>query len=335
MKKKTKVTNITKWVSLFLISLGVLVLSLDQGAIAQQKQYPTRTISIISPYKPGGGTEVELRNLSPFLQKYLGQTVVIKAVPGGGTTLGCSEAARSKPDGYTLLCNPLPHTILAQELLSTDSQLENFEYIYGWFEGPMDVTVRADSPYKSFSDLVEASKKKSLKSAIAGIGSIDHLHLLLLEKYVGLKAVTVPYAGGGPATAAVIRGDVDFFPGLSTTSIRFVRDGKIRELLILGPKPLEALPDTPTIYQLGYKDYPHISFIRGVSAPPGTPREIVAILEAAFQKAVDDPGFRELMGKQGRPVKNIPGKELKEVAQNSLKLAKEYMPLMKKAQEKK
>src|SRR4030042_3148744 len=182
MKEKTRVINMTKWIFLLLILIGVLVLSLNQEAMAQPKKYPTRAITIISPFEPGGGTEVELRNLSPFLQKYLDQTVVIKAVPGGGTTIGCMEAARAKPDGYTLLCNPIPHTILAQELHGTESHLENFEYIYGWFEGPMDVTVKADSSYKSFSDLVEASKKKPLKSAIAGIGSIDHLHLMLLDK---------------------------------------------------------------------------------------------------------------------------------------------------------
>lgn len=330
MEKRGKSTKLNRLILLICILMGLIVLTLVKGADAQEEKFPARPITVISPFEAGGGTEVELRILSPHVQKHLGQPIVINSIPGGGTTIGASAAARAKPDGYTIICNPIPHTILAQELHGTDSHLEKFEYIYSWFEGSMGVIVRADSPYKAFSDLVEASKKKPLKAAIAGIGSIDHLLTLLLEKYTDLKSLTIPYEGGGPATTAVIRGDVDFFAGLRTTSVRFVRDGRIRELVNLGPEPMEALPDTPSIYQLGYKDYPYIPFVRGVAAPPGTPRERVKILEAAFKKAVDDPGFREAMKKQGRPVTTLSSDKLKEFAQYSFKVAKEYMPVMKK-----
>jgi len=328
MAKKLKVRKTVKSFVLLIILTAALVLPLNHVATA--KKSPSRPITVISPFGPGG-TDVELRNLAAYLQKYLGQPAVIKAMPNGGTTLGVSAAARSKPDGYTIVCNPVPTTILAQEFHGTDSEQKTFEYIHGWFEGPMDATVRAEAPYKTLADLIEASKKKPLKAALAGIGSIDHLHLLLLEKYTGLKAVTVPYAGGGPATAAVLRGDVDFFPGLSTTSVRFVRAGQLRQLVILGPKPLEALPDTPTIYQLGYKDYPNIAFIRGVSVRPGVPKDRIKMLEAAFKKAVDDQAFRAIMKKQGRPVTPFTGEELKKHAWQSLELARQYMPMMKAA----
>jgi len=321
--------KVNKWTILLLVA-GLICLISHQGTNAQEEKFPTRPITVISPFEAGGGTEVELRILSPYVQNHLGQPLIINSIPGGGTTIGASAAARAKADGYTLICNPIPHTILAQELHGTDSHLENFEYIYSWFEGSMGPIVKADSPYKTFSDLVEASKKKPLKAAIAGIGSIDHLYTLLLEKYTGLKAVVVPYEGGGPATTAVIRGDVDFFVGLRTTSVRFVRDGKVRELVNLGPEPLEALPDTPTIYQLGYKDFPYIPFVRGVAAPPGTPKDRVKILETAFKNGVDDPKFKENMKKQGRPVITMTGEKLKEFAQYSLKITKDYMPLMKK-----
>ncbi len=311
------------------------LLQIQCPSIAYSQQFPKRPIVIINPLSPGGGTDVELRNLSPYLQKYLGQPVIIKNIPGAGTTIATAAAARSKPDGYTLIVFIFPSASLAQELLNTKDRAENFEFIYAWFKGPNDVTVRADSPYKTFQDLVAAGKKKKLKASIAGIGSSSHLYTLLVEKYTGLKAVMIPYPGGGPSVTALLRGDVDFYCGLSTTSVRFVRAGQMREIAILGPKPLEALPNTPTIYELGYKDYPYIPFVRGVAAPPKTPRVLIRILAGAFKKAVDDPGFRAVMKKQGRPVTVFTGEEMKQVAVDDNKLAKQYMPLMKKVSKKK
>lgn len=329
MNEKSKVMKVLRLFVLLCVASAVLVAHTNHATMAAGKKFPSRPIAIICPYQPGGGTETELRNLAPCLKKYLGQPVLIKIMPGGGTTIGTSAAARAKPDGYTLVCNLLPATILAQEFHGTDAHLENFDYIYAWYEGPADVTVNAASPYKTFSDLVEASKKKPLKASIAGIGDIAHLQFMLLQKYTGLKATYIPYAGGAPATAAVIRGEVDFFPGASTTSIRFVKAGQIRQLVLLGPEHLEALPDTPTIYELGYKDWPYVPFVRGVSVRPGVPEDRVKILEAAFQKSVDDPDFRGRMQKQGRPVSKIPGKKLQEWAKKSIELAKQYVPLMK------
>ena len=176
---------------------------------------------------------------------------------------------------------------------------------------------------------------ESALTFLAGIGSIDHLHTMLLEQQLGLKATTIPYGGGGPASKAAMAGEVDFLVGLSTTAVRFVRNGKLQVLAVLGPKRLEALPDSPTIYELGHKDYPNISFIRGVLSPPGTPREVVAVLEAAFKKAVDDPGFREIMKKQGRPVKPFSSKDMKQASEDTFKLSQKYTPFMKEAAKKK
>ena len=334
MMKQRKSAMYEKWVAITLIAVVGLFLGFCQAVTAADK-YPSRAVTIINPLRPGGGTDIELRNLAPFVQKYLEEAVVVKSMPGGGTTIGVTAAEDAKSDGYTLICVPLQHAILAQNFHDSGTHLENFEPIYGWFEGPMSIEVKADSPYKTLDDLIAASKQKKLKAALAGIGSIDHLHTLLLEQKLGIKAVTIPYGGGGPASKAAMGGEVDFLVGLSTTAVRFVKNGKLRVLAILGPERLEALADVPTIYELGYKDYPNISFIRGVLSPPGTPADVVETLESAFKKAVDDPGFREVMQKQGRPVKPFSSQGMKEATEDTFKLSQKYTPFMKEAAKKK
>jgi len=321
-----------RWGLAAVLVFAVLSVLLTPGnPRAAEGAFPDQPITVISPLGAGGGTTIELRNLAPFVQKYLGQPMVVDVQAGGGTTIGVTAASRAKPDGYTILCSPLPTCMFSQELLNSSSNLQDFEYIYAWFEGPMDITVRADSPYQTFNDLLEASKQKPLKTAIAGIGQQSQLMATLLEKHTGLRLTLVPYPGGGPAATALIRGDVDLNPGLSTTSIRFIRDGKSRQIVVLGPKALDALPDTPTIYDLGYKDFPYVPFVRGVSAPAGTPEDRVAILAEAFRKAVADPEFQAIMQKQGRPIKTMSREEWGKFAQESFKLAKQYVPLMKQA----
>ena len=322
-----------KWIAITLLAIVGLIFSFAQ-AVTAAEDFPSRAVTVINPLKPGGGTDIELHNLAPFVQKYLGQPMVIKSVPGGGTTIGVTAAEDAKPDGYTLICVPLQHAILAQNFNDSGTHLENFEPVYGWFEGPMAIEVKGDSPYKTLADLVAAGKQKKLKAALAGIGSIDHLHTLLLVQELGIETVTIPYGGGGPASKAAMGGEVDYLVGLSTTAVRFVKDGKLRVLAILGPERLESMPDVPTIYELGYKDYPNISFIRGVLAPPETPQEVVATLESAFKKAVDDPGFREIMQKQGRPVKPFSSEGMKKASQDTAQLSQKYTPFMKEAAKK-
>jgi len=182
MQEKKKMASIQKWSVIALVFIIGIVFGLCYGVMAADK-FPARAVTIINPLRPGGGTDI--------------QAVVIKSIPGGGTTIGVTAAEDSKPDGYTLICVPLQHAILAQDFNESGTHLENFEPIYGWFEGPMSIEVKGDSPYKTLSDLVAAGKQKKLKAALAGIGSIDHLHTLLVQKYLGIQATLIPYDGGG------------------------------------------------------------------------------------------------------------------------------------------
>jgi len=320
--------------SLLVLILCCSVVASSYSVASAADAFPSRAITVIIPFRPGGGTDIEVRNIMPYAQKYLGQAVVAKSMPGAAGTIGMTATENAKPDGYTLAGVVLPDVVLSQELQESGTHVEDFGTVYGWFEGPMAVEVKADSPYKTLEDLIAAAKKKKLKAALVGIGTIDHLCTLLLEKQAGIETIKVPYGGGGPATKAGLSGEVDFLIGVSTTGLRFVRDGKLRMLAILGPERVKEVPDVPTIYELGYKDFPYIPFVRGVMAPPNVPQDRLAILEEAFKKAVDDPGFKEVMAKQGRPVKAFTSKDMKKVVEEHFALTREYLPFMKAAQKK-
>ena len=135
----------TSDIILLFILTGGLVLCFNQVASAKERKFPARPVTVINAFQPGGGTDVELRNISPHIQKHLGQPIVIRSIPGGGSTLAAMAASKAKPDGYTLLCANIPTMTLPQEFHGTDSRLETFEYIYAWFAGPNDVTVGVKS----------------------------------------------------------------------------------------------------------------------------------------------------------------------------------------------
>ena len=331
-EKEVNLKGISTWI-IVVLSIG-FIFGLCPWITAADT-FPPRTVTIINPMRPGGGTDIELRNLVPYFQKYLGRSVVIKPVTGGSTTIAVTAAEAAKPDGYTIICVPLQHAVLAQGFHDSGTHLQNFEPVYGWFEGPMSLEIQTKSPINSFPELIEASKTKKMKTSLAGVGSIDHLHNILLTQSLGLKAVMVPYGGGGPATKALLSGEVDFHVGLSTSAVRFVRAGQIKTLVVFGHKRVEAMPEAPTIYELGYKDYPNVTFVRGIISPPKTPPAVVKVLEEAFRKAVDDPGFREIMKKQGRPVKSFSSVEMKEAVEKTFELAQKYVPMMKAAATKK
>ncbi|MCF8094426.1 MAG: tripartite tricarboxylate transporter substrate binding protein [Desulfobacteraceae bacterium] len=314
--------------------LACLIVTAGFSGAWAAEDYPSRTVTVINPFSPGGGTDIEIRNLMPFVQEHLGVPVIVKNVTGAAGTLGMSYAEKAKPDGYTIAGVVLPDVVLAQELQNSGTHVQDFKPIYGWFKGPMAVEVRSDSPYDTFEELIEASREKKLRAAIVGIGTIDHLHDCLIEKFTNTEFIKVPYGGGGPATRAALSGEADFLVGVTTTGLRFVRDGRLRMLTILGPERVDEVPDVPTIHELGYEDYPYIPFVRGAMAPPGVPEDRMAKLEEAFKKAVDEEGFRKVMKKQGRPVKEFSRAEMKEVVKDNFRLAKEYMPLMKEDQKK-
>ena len=322
---------------MFVAGLVTIALLLVSPALftALAASFPERPVTIIIPFRPGGGTDIETRNAVPFFQKYSGQPLVPKSMAGAATTIGVTAAENSRADGYTIIGVVIPDVVLAQEFHNSGTHVENFEPIYGWFEGPMSLSVSGDSPFNSLKDLIAEGKKRKLKAALSGRGSIDHLLTLILAEKTGIiSPIVIPYGGGGPATKAGMSGEVDFLIGVSTTSVRFVRDNRLKSLAIIGPERVEALPGVPTVNELGFNDFPYIPFVRGVMAPPGTPRDRVDALEAIYKQAVDDSEFLAIMEKQGRPVKKFSSAQMKKAIADAFNTTKKYMPFMKEGTEK-
>jgi tripartite-type tricarboxylate transporter receptor subunit TctC len=264
------------------------------GMAAPKSDYPKSAIHIVVPQAAGGSTDMVARTVQPFLVKYIGGSVVIDNVTGGGGKIGISQVYRAKPDGYRLLLGVFPAWILTQKLdKSADYDILKMIPLYNISGNDYNsVAVPYDSPITNIKQFVETSAKKSLKVAGSGLGTNSYLSYVLLKDKVGAKIDYVPYNSGSDAALAVVGGHVDACVG-SIISFKPLSDqNKLRVIATLGPERADLYPDVPTLVESGYKEA-SFNIILGLMAPPGLPKAITTKLETALDKAVNDPAFRE------------------------------------------
>ncbi|GAB7388844.1 tripartite tricarboxylate transporter substrate binding protein [Bacillaceae bacterium] len=256
-------------------------------------EFPSREIKLIVPYSPGGGFDTSARLIAPFLEKYLsnGAKVVVENKPGGEGNIGLGEVYKAKPDGHTLGLINLPGNVLKQVMGQASFDVNKFEYVGRITD---TIYVAAASKQSGFAKL-EDLKGKNIVAGITNLSSSDGIGVVLAAEKLGLKLQTVPHEGSTEAVLSAIRGDTNFiqFP---LQSIRAsVVDGKeLTPLWVYAKERQPDLPDTPTIAELGYPDLVDVvTGHRVIVASPGTPPEVLAILREAFQKAVNDPEYKE------------------------------------------
>ena len=256
---------------------------------AAQDLYPSRTITLITPYAPGGGSDFLARTLAEGLRPR-STTVVVQNVGGAGGAIGSMQAAKAKPDGYTLLLNHIGlSTIpLLYKKLNFDP-LASYEFIGLFAEAPMVILARKDFPPKDFTELVAYAKanKEKMTMASAGMGSATHLCAMLFQEAIGVPITTVQYKGAGPAVIDVRGGQVDLICDLPTTTSRLIRSGDLRAYVLTAPQRMATLPDVPTAAEVGMPSLA-IGVWFGLYAPLGTPKPIVETLNKALREVVDD-----------------------------------------------
>ena len=267
---------------------------------AQAQNYPSRPITVIVPFPPGGLTDVPARVMATLMSQTIGQSVVIENKTGGSGTIGVAVASRATPDGYTLLANSLADTQNPHFAPITYNPIDDFAQI-GWIvDGPpMVAIVNANLPYKTLGEFVAAAKAnpKSISFGTSGPFSGPAMALALMNTSAGIDVVAVAYRGSGDAAQAVVSGAIQGAITFVSQAKPLVDDGKVRVLAIAAPVRTAAWPDVPTFQELGYK----IDFrgFVGLAAPAKTPKPIIDLLSKNLNAVVQSGDFKSRMGALG------------------------------------
>lgn len=277
-------------------TLALLALAALASAAHAAEQFPSRPIRVIVPYAPGGNVDISARIIATPLGEALGQTVVVDNRPGAGGNLGASMVAKATPDGHTLLVGssgPLSVNPVIFKNLPYDS-LKDFAPISTVQAVPLVMLASPKSGYASVADVVSAAKARPGKvtMASAGAGTTNHFAIELFAQMAGVKVLHVPYKGSGPALSELLGGQVETMVDQLAASIGYVKDGRLKVLAVSTPQRAAALPNVPTLDELGYKGY-NAATLLGLLAPAGTPKPVVAKLNAAVRKTMDNPAVAE------------------------------------------
>ena len=299
-----------------LIALGVLTLAMP--GIPHAQDYPNRPIKVVVGFPPGGGTDVAARIVAAEMSKALGQSLLIENKPGAAGTLGAAEAARSAPDGYTLLVTPGGHAIFGAMFKSLPFHTVNsFDWISNIITIPFFIVVPANSEFKTLADVVAKAKAApgTVTFGSTGPGSTHHLGIELLGSRTGAKFLHVPYRGDAPIITALLANEIQFSIVTPTQAIQNVQAGKFRALAVTASTRDDKMPDVPTVDQaLGIKDYDVRSWF-AMAAPAGTPKPIIDRLNAEVRKAVEMPEVKaRLSGMGGSPAAVSPAEMRDRVA---------------------
>jgi tripartite-type tricarboxylate transporter receptor subunit TctC len=264
--------------------------------------WPTKPVTFVVPYPPGGGTDVIARIVQEPLSKQLGQPIVIENRGGAGGSIGTALAAKAAPDGHTLLFTLSSHTInpAIYKNLTFDTE-RDFRPISTICSLPQLFAVHPGTPYKTFKELIQFTKGNpgKLDYASVGVGSPSHMAGELLEMKLSLHMVHVPYRGGGPAVAATMAGDVPLLIVSIPAAMSQVRAGRLRPLAVSTAKRTPILPEVPTVAEAtGVKDFEVDSWY-AVFAPAKTPDEVIARMNKEIATVVARPDVKAKLLEQG------------------------------------
>ena len=276
-----------------------LACTLSQSQFATAA-YPEKSLRLIAPFAPGGGTDQMARALGAGLSKVLGQTVVIENKPGAGTAIGMDLVARSAPDGYTLVLATFAHAVNStlQSKLPYDSD-QAFTPVALIARGPNVLVVRTESTFRSVNEIVAAAKAQpgGLTYASQGNGTSAHLAGEMLQNLGKIELTHIPYRGASLALTDLLGGQVDLFIGTAAGVSPLIASGKLRAIAVTSPSPSSAFEGVTTVAATLPGDA--VESWYGVYAPAGTPKSIIDTLNAAIRQTVNNPDFIKKIENEG------------------------------------
>lgn len=259
-------------------------------------EFPAKPVRLVVGFAPGGASDIVARLLEPEVGKRLGQPLVIDNKPGANGGIANEIVARAEADGHTLLLgNPGPLVLnpFLYKSVSVDPA-KAFVPVTQLTESPLVVVVPANSPLKTLQDLIHKAKKApgTVTYGSAGNGSSMHVAGATLQVAIGAPMVHVPYKGSGPALNDLLAGVFDFMPDSRSTTMPFIRDGRLRPLAVTGAKRVPDLPQVPTVAEAGVPGFDVTTWL-GVVAPAGTPPAVIRRLHEAFTEALRSPAVQQ------------------------------------------
>jgi tripartite-type tricarboxylate transporter receptor subunit TctC len=299
------------------VFVGIAFILLFAHGGHSQEVYPSRPVTFIVAFPPGGSTDLSYRLLTKEAEKHLGQPIVVVNKPGGGGTIGVSAVASAKPDGYTIGMSPSGGFLAVMPYIEKIPYhpIKDIKYIIQFASLNFGVVVKADSSFKSFKDLIAYARQnpKKLTYGTNAPNSISNLIVEQIAKKEGVQMTHIPFKGSADYQTALLGGHVLFTIGEFNYSL--LEAGQVRVLLFLGEKRSEEYPQVPILKDLGY-DIPCPVF-NGVAGPKGLPDEIAKKLEEAFTRGMTEQAFIKGMRDLHVTIVHRNGKEFAEYAANN------------------
>ena len=279
----------------------VLAAGMVLAASTWAQQYPTKAVRLIVPFPPGGGTDTIGRVVALKLAEQMGQQVVAENRPGAGANIGAEIAAKSPPDGYTLLVASITHAIGQSLYKRLNFDLaRDFSHVTLMATSPLVLVVHPSVPVKSVKEFVAFTKARpgELSYSSSGAGSAVHLAGEYLASMTGIKMLHVPYKGGGPSMIALVGGEVSACMATMPSAIGHIRNGRLRGLAVSTRARSPAAPEIPTVDEAGVKGYTADNWY-GLVAPAGTPAPIITRLHTETLTLLKAPDVKDRLGGAG------------------------------------
>lgn len=325
--EKIRLAAVAAFAPLLIAAAG---LAPNVASAADASGYPNKPINLVVGYAPGGGSDLVVRLLAPYIEKELGDNarIVVSNKPGAGGAISFAELARSAPDGYTIGLINTPNVLTIPIERKVGFTWRSFDLLGNIVDDPDNFSVHSDSPINSLADLAKAAKEKpgQLSVGTTGAGSDDHLAMLMFQKMANVQMIHAPFKGASEVRTAVQGKQIDVAAVNIGEAQQFATAGTpLRHLGVMSPKRNELAPNVPTFKEQGY-DINMVS-LRGLAAPKGLPPEIRTRLVAATEKAIANPEFQKKALQAYAPIRYLPPAkyeaELKETDEQFQKLWKE------------
>jgi tripartite-type tricarboxylate transporter receptor subunit TctC len=281
-----------------IVSMMMLAAATVWGGPILAQEFPDRPITMVNPYAAGGPADLIARTIAEPMGEALGQPVVVENRPGAGTAIAATHVTGSDPDGYTLIIAGSPTHVVTPALTDAGFDgIEDFAPVAAVVVVPNVLVVPADRPYETLDELIAEARERqgSMTFASVGIGSLPQFLGVLLQQRAEIELTHVPYGGAAPAVTDLVAGNVDMGFLNVPAALGHVRDGTLRAIAIANTNRSPQLPDVPTMEELGYDDFVMNTWY-GISAPAGTPDEIIAKLDSAIGEAMSREQVAQTLG---------------------------------------